>query len=241
MRGDRRQLVFRTICRTCGTARTSLSTFRANGLSRLASCQRWARRKPRPSKHSSREGQNVTARATGEEKSSNPANASSSERHAECYLKDATGGRRFWPVKAGSINIDTLAADRDQLFAEAVHLFKAGAKWWPDKDFEAKHIKPEQGPLCGRPVAGKDRRAHPEPIPRHRRNDRKRCPVYRNRKDRNARFLSDNRCAHVVGLGTVPDPRRQLVRAEARFLRVHLLGAGASLFYGRVIWGGGSG
>ena len=64
--------------------------------------------------------------------------------NAECYLKDATGGRRFWPVKAGSINIETLAADRDQLFAEAVHLFKAGAKWWPDKDFEAKHIKPEQ-------------------------------------------------------------------------------------------------
>ena len=64
--------------------------------------------------------------------------------NAECYLKDATGGRRFWPVKTGSINIDTLAADRDQLFAEAVHLFKAGVKWWPDKDFEAKHIKPEQ-------------------------------------------------------------------------------------------------
>jgi predicted P-loop ATPase len=64
--------------------------------------------------------------------------------NAECYLKDATGGRRFWPVKAGSINIDTLAADRDQLFAEAVHLFKTGVKWWPDKDVEAKHIKPEQ-------------------------------------------------------------------------------------------------
>ncbi len=65
-------------------------------------------------------------------------------KNAECYLKDATGGRRFWPVKAGSINIETLAADRDQLFAEAVHLFKAGEKWWPDKDFEAKHIKPKQ-------------------------------------------------------------------------------------------------
>jgi predicted P-loop ATPase len=64
--------------------------------------------------------------------------------NAECYLKDATGGRRFWPVKAGSINIETLAADRDQLFAEAVHLFKAGEKWWPDRDFEAKYIKPEQ-------------------------------------------------------------------------------------------------
>jgi predicted P-loop ATPase len=60
------------------------------------------------------------------------------------YLKDATGGRRFWPVKTTSIDIQALSADRDQLFAEAVHLFKAGAKWWPEKDFEVKHIKPEQ-------------------------------------------------------------------------------------------------
>ena len=37
-----------------------------------------------------------------------------------------------------------MRADRDQLFAEAVQLFKSGAKWWPDKDFEAEHINPEQ-------------------------------------------------------------------------------------------------
>ncbi len=60
------------------------------------------------------------------------------------YLKDATGGRRFWPVLLSLINIQALAADRDQLFAEAVHLFKAGEKWWPDKNFEALHIRPEQ-------------------------------------------------------------------------------------------------
>ena len=64
--------------------------------------------------------------------------------NAEVYLKDASGGRRFWPVKTGSINIDTMAGDRDQLFAEAVHLFKSGVNWWPNKDFEAKYIKPEQ-------------------------------------------------------------------------------------------------
>lgn len=64
--------------------------------------------------------------------------------NADCYLKDATGGRRFWPVKCGSIDIEALRADRDQLFAEAVHLFNAGEKWWPDRDFEIKHIKPEQ-------------------------------------------------------------------------------------------------
>ena len=40
-----------------------------------------------------------------------------------------------------------LAATRkghDQLFAEAVHKFQGGAKWWPDAEFEAEHIRPQQ-------------------------------------------------------------------------------------------------
>ncbi len=43
---------------------------------------------------------------------------------------DDTGLRRFWPVRCGEINVDGLAAQRDQLFAEADALFASGATWW---------------------------------------------------------------------------------------------------------------
>jgi predicted P-loop ATPase len=64
--------------------------------------------------------------------------------NADCYLKDPSGGRRFWAVRCGKIDIAALERDRDMLFAEAVVLFKKGAQWWPDKDFEKAVIMPEQ-------------------------------------------------------------------------------------------------
>ena len=60
------------------------------------------------------------------------------------YLKDETGGRRFWPVRIGTIDTDALFRERDQLFAEAMHVYAADGRWWPTQDFEAKHIAPQQ-------------------------------------------------------------------------------------------------
>ena len=46
------------------------------------------------------------------------------------YLKDATGGRRFWPIACGTIDLDALKNDRDQLWAEARERFRRGDPWW---------------------------------------------------------------------------------------------------------------
>lgn len=45
-------------------------------------------------------------------------------------LRDFTGNRRFWPVSTGVANVIGLRADRNQLWAEAIHEFNSGKAWW---------------------------------------------------------------------------------------------------------------
>jgi predicted P-loop ATPase len=45
----------------------------------------------------------------------------------ECwYLTDPTGNRRFWPIRTGNIDLESLTQDLDQLWAEAVVRERAG-------------------------------------------------------------------------------------------------------------------
>jgi len=61
------------------------------------------------------------------------------------YLNDSTGNRRFWPVRIGSIALDDLKIDRDQLLAEAAHYERGGESLvlpedlWGDAASEAAH------------------------------------------------------------------------------------------------------
>jgi putative DNA primase/helicase len=63
--------------------------------------------------------------------------------HGE-YLKDTTGNRRVWPIRAINVDIDLLSQMRPQLFAEALHRFNAGERWHPEREEEKEFFVPEQ-------------------------------------------------------------------------------------------------
>jgi len=52
------------------------------------------------------------------------------------YGKDETGMRRIWPVEVGRVDLKRIAAERDQLWAEAVVRYREGVPWWVSKDRE---------------------------------------------------------------------------------------------------------
>ena len=55
----------------------------------------------------------------------------------DAYLRDTTGNRRYWIVRCEEpLDIEGLAAARDQLWAEAVHLYRDGETWHLDPTHE---------------------------------------------------------------------------------------------------------
>ena len=75
--------------------------------------------------------------------------------NCDTWLKDETGGRRFWPVRCGNkIDIKGLTHDRDQFWAEAVVRYRAGISWWlDDAEVIEQAVEEQRGRLIEDPWA----------------------------------------------------------------------------------------
>lgn len=65
------------------------------------------------------------------------------------YLRDATGARRFLPLRCGAVNLEWLENNRDQLFAEARRCLEGGEPWWVIDNDEA--MREQEGRYEGDP------------------------------------------------------------------------------------------
>ncbi len=52
----------------------------------------------------------------------------------QSYLRDDTGARRWWPLLVTTCDLEGLGEVRDQLWAEAVHRYRAGEVWHVESD-----------------------------------------------------------------------------------------------------------
>jgi len=81
------------------------------------------------------------------------------------YLRDETGGTRFWPIRCGTIRLADLKAAYPQLMAEAfLQVVQQKRTWWPPPEAEEKYFQPQQesryqGDAWEQPIAQWDRMA----------------------------------------------------------------------------------
>ncbi len=71
------------------------------------------------------------------------------------WHNDETGGRRFWPVACGMVDLQWLRENREQLFAEALVRYKRGESWWDvptDQQHEKIEARRQEDPWTG-PIA----------------------------------------------------------------------------------------
>lgn len=69
------------------------------------------------------------------------------------YLRDETGNRRYWPVRAGVVDLKALANDRDQLWAEAVARFFRDEPWWLEGRSEMEQAEQAESRTAPLPFA----------------------------------------------------------------------------------------
>lgn len=68
------------------------------------------------------------------------------------YLVDATGNRRFWPVRCSTIDVAGIRRDRDQLWAEARVRYDRGEPWHVDtREFADLCTAEQEGRVHGDP------------------------------------------------------------------------------------------
>jgi putative DNA primase/helicase len=60
------------------------------------------------------------------------------------YMRDETGGRRFFPVACEKIDVPGILKDRDQIWAEALELYRAGVLHYATTTEETERAKAEQ-------------------------------------------------------------------------------------------------
>ncbi len=59
-------------------------------------------------------------------------------------ISDPTGARRYWILDLGTLDLERLVRDRDQLWAEALHYYDTGEQWWLPDDLERVRAESEE-------------------------------------------------------------------------------------------------